>query len=143
MTNGWHLVREERTGWRDERLSARHRRWGWDCPMLDIDFIGLEYDTGEPCVVVEYKHENAQLASPNHPSYRALRSLGTRAGVPVLGVRYADDFSWYRVTPLNAEAREYVTSQEQMAEPDYVALLYRIRGRDMPSDLFDLAPIDL
>ena len=34
-------VRPERTGWRDEKLSQRHRMWGWDCPAVDIDFLLL------------------------------------------------------------------------------------------------------
>lgn len=38
----------ERTGWRDERLSRRHREWGFDCPMVDCDFIAVEFDHKEP-----------------------------------------------------------------------------------------------
>lgn len=37
-------VAEERNGWRDERISKRHRQWGRDCPAVDIDFLMLEYD---------------------------------------------------------------------------------------------------
>lgn len=31
-------VRKERTEWRDLSLSKRHRRWGWDCPAVDLGF---------------------------------------------------------------------------------------------------------
>ena len=32
-------VRQERSGWRDMRLSERHRRWGWNCPAVDLDHL--------------------------------------------------------------------------------------------------------
>ena len=32
-------VRAERTHWRDEALSERHRLWGYDCPAVDVDFL--------------------------------------------------------------------------------------------------------
>ena len=48
-------VKQERTNWRDEALSQRHRQWGWNCPGLDLDFVFLEYDKGRAVAVVEYK----------------------------------------------------------------------------------------
>jgi hypothetical protein len=46
----------ERTGWRDESVSRRHRKWGFDCPATDLDFMLLEYNHGAPVAVVDYKH---------------------------------------------------------------------------------------
>ena len=54
-------VRAERTGWRDEELSQEHRKWGFDCPTVDIDFLMLEYDTGRASALVEYKNEHAKF----------------------------------------------------------------------------------
>ena len=129
-------VRLERTGWRDLSLSQRHRRWGWDCPAVDLDFLFLEYDRGEPVALVEYKHELAAIQYPSHPTYQAMRRLGTRAGIPVFGVRYAGDFSWWRVSPLNELAKQWVVAQTEMTEAGYVSLLYLIRGRSVPDGLF-------
>jgi len=130
-------VRRERTNWRDERISKRHRqRWGWDCPALDLDFLLLEYDRGKAVALVEYKNEQAATAHSTHPSYRALIDLGNRAGIPVFGVRYADDWSWWRVTPLNDMAKRWVPRQARMTEREWVTLLYRIRGYDVPAALF-------
>lgn len=134
-------VRRERTGWRDEAISKRHRAWGWDCPALDIDFLLLEYDSGKPVALIEYKHEQAELAYPSHPSYRALIELGNTSNMPVFGVRYSADLTTYRVTPLNARAKVAVPARVEMTEREYVELLYRIRGRKMPVDLFDEGPI--
>jgi len=130
-------VREERTSWRDERLSERHRHWGWDCPALDIDFLLIEYDKGKAAGLVEYKHEKAARQYAKHKSYQALIDLGNRAGLPVLVVRYADDFSWWRVVPLNKIAETFVPRVEQMTESEYVELLYRIRGYIAPPSVVD------
>lgn len=128
-------VREERSGWRDLTLSQRHREWGWDCPAVDLDFLLLEYDKGKASALVEYKHEDAAPVRMVHPTMRALQDLSDRAGLPALVVRYADDFSLFRVTPLNELAREWVSERTTMTEQEYVALLYRIRGRELPPDI--------
>jgi len=128
-------VKQERTGWRDLRLSQRHRRWGWDCPAVDLDFIFLEYDRGKATAIVEYKHENAPPQYYTHPTYMALVDLGTRAGVPVFACRYADDFSWYLPTPLNPQAKKWLSAETRMTEADWVTLLYRIRGYALPASV--------
>ncbi len=134
-------VKQERTGWRDMALSQRHRRWGWDTPAVDLDFLFLEYDRGKAVALVEYKHENAALQYRTHPTYQAMIDLGNRAGIPVFGVRYASDFSWWRVVPLNAKAREYVPQHVTMSEREWVTLLYHIRGYELPETVFDFADV--
>ena len=129
-------VREERTGWRDEALSRRHREWGWDCPMLDIDFLVVEYDSGKAIALIEYKHEMSPEQRSSHPSYQALIDLGNKAGMPVFAVRYAEDFSWWRIVPLNSEARG-VTEVTTLTEREYVALLYKLRGRFIPLEVLE------
>jgi hypothetical protein len=134
-------VRAERSGWRDLSLSQRHRKWGWDCPAVDLDFLFLEYDRGKASALVEYKHENAAPQYASHPTYQAMIDLGDRAGIPVFGVRYAADFSWWRVTPLNTEAKRVLPSRREMTEEEWVALLYRVRGHEMPADLFSYSKV--
>lgn len=130
-------VKQERTGWRDLSLSQRHRRWGWDCPAVDLDFLFLEYDKGRAVALVEYKHENAQPQYPTHPTYQAMIDLGNRAEVPVFGVRYADDFLWWKVTGLNSIARVFMPLQKTLDEREWVTLLYHLRGYEPPETLFD------
>ena len=116
-------------------LGKRHRVWGWDCPALDIDFLAIEYDQGEPVALVEYKMPGA-LMKPSHPSIRAARSLADRASVPFFVVRYDPvDWSWWMVNPLNEKAREYIPERRLMSEVDYVGMLYHLRGKDIPQDL--------
>lgn len=121
-------VRKERTSWRDEALSRRHRLWGWDCPAVDIDFLMLEYDGGKATALVEYKNEFAAPQYASHPSYRALIDLGDRAQVPVFACRYSADFTKWHVTPLNYYATEFCPARTTLTENQWVALLYKTRG---------------
>jgi hypothetical protein len=127
----------ERTGWRDERISRRHRQWGWDCPAVDIDFLMLEYDRGQPAALVEFKHERAGVIRISHPSVQAITNLGTRAAIPAFTCRYADNFSWYYCTPLNDAARALLPKATRLSEREWVELLYRCRGRTLPKHLSD------
>ena len=128
-------VRKEVLGFRDAALSERHRLWGWDCPAMDMDFVMVEYDNGRATALVEYKHENARPQYPTHPSYRALVDMGDKAGIPVFAVRYAENFSWWLVMPLNAKAVEQIGGRRTMSEAEWVETLYRTRGREMPADV--------
>lgn len=130
-------VKEERTGWRDLRLSQRHRRWGWNCPAIDLDFVLLEYDRGKAVAIVEYKHEKAPLQFPSHPSYQALINLGDRAELPVFACRYADDFSWWSAVPLNRVAKMLLPTRAKMTEQEWVNFLYKVRGYSPPAGLFE------
>lgn len=136
-------VRNERTGWRDEGLSNRHRMWGWDCPAVDLDFLMLEYDRGKASAIVEYKNEHAKKQSFAHPTYQAMADLADRAGIPALFCRYKDDFSLWRVTPLNDEAKKYVAANTDLTEKEWVRLLYRIRGHEVPQKVLDGMDIEL
>jgi len=136
-------VAEERTGWRDQRLSARHRRWGWDCPGFDIDWLFVEYDNCKATALVEYKHEYAKPQTPTTATYKALIDLGDRAGIPVFAVRYADNFSWWRVVSLNDYARKFVPKKIEITEIEWVRLLYKVRGRELPEDFFIDAELEI
>lgn len=130
-------VRKERTGWRDESLNQRHRMWGWDCPAIDIDLLFLEYDRGKATALIEYKNEHAGPQKASHPSYRALIDLGTKASLPVFAVRYADDFAWFKVTPLNDIAFVRLPDRAEFTESEYVKFLYSLRGYEVPQAVLD------
>ena len=130
-------VREERTGWRDEQISRRHRRWGYDCPAIDIDFLLMEYDRGRASALVEYKHQRAQELQTSHPSVEAFVDLANAANIPAVVCRYADDFSWWFPSPLNEKARHYIGEPKRLSESEWVTLLYQMRGRSFPKELED------
>ena len=129
------MTAHERTGWRDQQVSARHRRWGFNCPAVDLDFLMVEYHLGVPVAVVEYKHHlnrDGDQINLEHPTYRALGSLAdatTAKPLPFLVVRYWPDTWAMRVRPVNARAREFLLDGwTDMTERQYVAGLYRMRN---------------
>ena len=124
----------ERSGWRDQRVSQRHRQWGYDCPALDVDFLMLEYDTGKVVALVEFKHERAAPVNAGHPSMRAICDLAVRADIPAFVCRYGDDLSWWYPSPLNDQARAFLPEAKHLSEREWVELLYRLRGRKLPSE---------
>lgn len=122
-------MKDERTGWRDSKLSERHRTWGVNCPAVDIDLLMLEYNKGKASAIVEYKNEHAQEQRQDHPSYRALKDLADRANLPAFAVRYADDFSWWRVVALNARACDFMPANPAvMDETEWRETLWRTRN---------------
>lgn len=129
-------VAKERSHWRDERISLEHRKWGFDCPAADIDWLVVEYDCAKIRALIEYKHERAMPSYPSNPNNRAIKDLADRAGVPFFAVRYTHDLYWYTMTPLNERAKKYLpVGPEKLSKPEYVAVLYAIRDRRMPVDL--------
>jgi hypothetical protein len=131
-------VRQERTGWRDLELSQRHRKWGWDCPAVDLDFLFLEYDKGKAVAVVEYKNEHAKTQYASHPTYQAMIDLGNRANVPVFACRYTDDFCQWKVIALNDLSREKLGDRRKtMTEAGWVSFLYELRGYKCPQSVID------
>ncbi len=139
----------ERTGWRDQAISQRHRKWGVSCPAVDLDFLLVEYNLGAPIALVEYKHERAYLPDPRHATYRALRNLCDHYSpdpLPFLVAFYWPDCWAFRVHPMNDTAREGYAEEECMTEREYVARLYGLRKlaitRQVLSTLNDrLAPV--
>lgn len=131
------MSREERTGWRDEDMSNRHRTWGHNCPMVDVDFLALEYDLAEPVALVEYKATD--MLPFAHASYKALRKLAQgykNKGIPFFVVRYWHwgDEKWaFEVYPQNKAAYAYMHQHqpdyagEMMTEKQWVTILYHLR----------------
>ena len=111
-------VRQERTGWRDESISARHRHWGFNCPAVDLDFLIVEYNVGKPVGLIEYKHNKARMPIIEHPTYRALSTLadGYREPLPFLVAFYWPDIWAFRLLPINETAQEHFYSGETLCE---------------------------
>lgn len=122
-------VRQERTGWRDQKISERHRMWGYNCPAVDLDFLVVEYNVGKPVGLVEYKHEGAAMPNFNHPTYRALSELANAANLPFLIAFYNNTQWWFKVFPVNTRAKAIFTSSETLSEKEYVTALYKMRSR--------------
>ena len=125
-------VRSERTGWRDEWISNRHRAWGWDCPMVDIDFLAAEYDQAKVVAVIEYKAAGAPIHDFTKANYRTLIGMSETLKVPFAVVRYHPTQSLFYVIPGNDRAKFAFTNQKIISEFEYVEQLYRLRKRETP-----------
>ncbi|MBQ4430877.1 MAG: hypothetical protein II877_05190, partial [Synergistaceae bacterium] len=79
----------------------------------------------------------------SHPTYQAMINLGDRAGIPVIACRYSDDFSKWRVVPLNTKAREFIPERVELDEASWVRLLYKIRGREISDDILEGMKIEI
>jgi len=134
----------ERTGWRDEKISRRHRKWGFNCPAVDLDFTMVEYNLGKAVALVEYKHINARIPDIRHATYRALKDLADNygdIGLPFFISFYDPDGWTFEVWPINDMAKrtcnEYLERKMSLlytelypcTELDYVTFLYRLRSR--------------
>lgn len=145
----------ERTGWRDHRISLRHRMWGTAPTAIDIDqmigcpdlgFVLLEYTDGKAKALIEYKHEYARPMSTRliHKKYAALIDLCSnrvKGDIPLFIVRYTDDFRDWKIRPLNSAAAVCVNSgvdkDVYMTEREFVELLYRLHGCNPSREYFD------
>lgn len=140
-------TRKERTGWRDQKISQRHRDWGFNCPAVDLDFLMVEYNLGKPVGLVEYKHYLARPPNMKHATYRALGELADCAGLPFLIAFYWPETWAFRVFPANEFARKHFTNPELMTERQFVQRLYRLRqltlARELGDKLNDVLPTDI
>lgn len=139
-------VRAERTGWRDQKISERHRSWGFNCPAVDLDFLVVEYNVGKPVALVEYKHFRARKPVIDHPTYRAIKFLadGHNEGpLPFMVSFYWPECWAFRVYPINEIARQHFTEGEAVTEREYVSRLYRMRRLKLTQTISDLLLDDL
>lgn len=132
-------VAKERTHWRDEWISERHRDFGWDVPMVDIDcvelstqceadmeaFKTLEYNHGVPVAIIEYKEYHAQV-NLKHPSINALKWMADKCEIPFFVTIYYKEHHCFYVIPMNDIAAKF-TGINIFNEQNYVKLLYSLR----------------
>lgn len=137
-------TRLERTQWRDEAFSRRHREWGFDCPCTDVDFLLIEYHIAEPVAMVEYKHHRADFPKLKQAGYRALHRLAERADLPLMMVFYWPDIWAFRAYPMNDLAKVHFQYGERLTEREYVARLHRMRrlvlSKEMMKKLNNVLP---
>lgn len=128
-------VREERTQWRDQWISQRHRMWGTDCPAADIDFLAVEYNLAVPVAIVDYKAFQPRDIDLKGASFRALSWLADMAGIPFMVVFYDTNTAVFTVLPVNGAAKRLYREYQVMSEQEYVASLYTLRKRSIPMSL--------
>lgn len=131
-------VRAERTNFRDQQISNRHRKYGFDSPAVDLDFILVEYDQRKACALIEHKCFTAarKAVHPNNPAFQPMTGLADNSKIPSLLAIYWPEFWGYWVYPLNDVAMKYITGWTDFTEREYVELLYKIRNRIVPKKVY-------
>jgi len=138
------MTSNERTGWRDENLSLRHRKWGKACYAVDIDFLVVEYGSESPAALIEYKHYFAQRSDITHSNYKVLSKLAERARIPFCIAIYYPDVWAFNVIPVNERAMKYFNESIIYTEKQFVEILYKMKSRiiqeEIINDLNDSIP---
>lgn len=127
---------EERSNWRDEEISARHRTWGFNVPAVDADFVLVEYDRATPAAIVDYKHRQRSEWTGDRANLAALGKLYGPDGnqLPFIVAQYDPDTWCFMAHPINAAG---TASCDQhglpygtvVNEDTWVGYLYALRGR--------------
>lgn len=134
----------ERHGKRDNTISEKHRRWGYNVPAVDIDFLLIEYDQAKAQALIEYRHANGTIRQDT--SIKAITDLANRASLPffIVQYRYATDDgtlwkehtvdtpAFFRIITCNQLATELwftLDVDTWLTEDEYVVWLHKIRGR--------------
>jgi hypothetical protein len=123
-------------------LSDRHRLWGYDIPVVDLDFVN--YDNGLPIAIIEYKNEHGvplklfQEARSRRP-LGVISTLSNLAKLPFFICRYSDDFSMFKLRAMNDLAGAILSETTMFDEVGYVDFLYRLgeRKRRIPRHVRD------
>lgn len=128
----------ERTGWRDQAISTKHRDWGLSAEAYDLDFLLIECKRAVPVALIEYKHKMARPCKKTDPQYRALIELSNRADLPAFNVRYEifpnSHDCLYSITPLNVFASNHNPPKGEVNELEYMKFLHGLRGTSIPAD---------
>lgn len=124
----------ERSGWRDQELSRRHRRWGFNCPAVDLDFLMVEYHLGVPVAIVDYKHwrhHEGDDINIDHPNYVAAGNLYSPSGeqLPLFVARYWPEVWAIRALAVNDAAKRWLGegAWRSMTERQWVTGLHKLR----------------
>lgn len=136
VPKGRYPVKAERSHWRDEAISARHREWGFDCPAVDVDFLAVEYNAGMPVALVEYKVVGTPV-DLKQPSLKAIATLANKAKVPFFLAWYSRDGWWFDVQPMTQLTGKYVPARKIFTEREWVCLLYALRGLKTPIPVWE------
>ena len=133
MSFNYSKTRLERTQWRDQKLSERHRKWGFNCPAIDIDFLMIEFHVGKPIAIVDYKRYTGSIKNLNQKSINAISTLANNSNIPFFVVFYWDNIWAFQITAINNIAKNIlqqhkIDKNKILTEQQYVSFLYKLRN---------------
>ena len=121
----------ERTHWRDEWISAEHRRWGDQLWWIDVDWCVIEYYGERPVLLVDYIRIKARpYLDPKNVGLKALGWLASCGRIPFIIALYDADAlpePSFEIIPINKIAKKNFGNGRVMGRREYVTLLYELR----------------
>ena len=135
----------EKTGKRNLHYSLRHRKYGWQLKMYDLDCVEYHHETHMPVCVIETKYGLVNNLDFNDDQFECHYNLAQKLEVPFFCLIYypfgedgklldADqDHSklshiQYRVYGVNEKGRNCFPNAKSLTELDWVRELYKLRG---------------
>lgn len=144
--NNWKIgLKNKNTLWDYEIISHRHRDYGWDVPVVDIDFI--YFKNSKPIALIEYKEDSSTFnldESINHPTIKALNSLTISSSykIPFFLVRYTSyekEINTFVIFPVNKKAKEIVSNSLSLSREEYFSFVRNLeKDIDKKSDVKEL-----
>lgn len=131
-------MRKHDTGWRDSMLTVRHAHYGYEAPAPGMKLPMIEYDKGEPLALISYLSRAMTLPTGDDVTraYHAMSQLHRPTGeqLPFMTAQYDPRTWWFRVFGHNKAAHDFLGTRDwvTMSERQFVANLYRLRGRYVP-----------
>lgn len=139
----------ERSGWRDEKLSRRHRTWGRDIAVTNLDFIAspetmIDEETNSvfaeiwyrrPVLITDYKSMKPTAVDWDTAALGCLQFMANQCKCAITVVFYSPNYWWFYVVPGNEIADRLYKGGGYLTEFQYVLSLYQLRGIAMPSHI--------
>lgn len=127
---------QEMTFKRDMSFHIARRRFGYNLPATDIDF--LEYDNKQPVLLWEAKSTRSGWRNGKRTaSMEAQWNLAMRAEIPYRIVEHNEDWSIVSVCNVSDwnKGLPVIESEQEMTLREFVTWLYEKRGRDIELEL--------
>lgn len=142
-------TKEEQLGYRDLHYSERHRQYGSNNFMFDVDSIECHWQTKLPVAMIELKHGNIYSIDFMDTEFQCLQKIATALELayqtPYFCVVYYNfnvcgnlvdgdqDYKFithrqYYVIPLNSFATNFITEPKMLGERTYRQLISFFRG---------------
>lgn len=130
------MSRPEMSFRRDMSFHVARRKFGYNIPATDIDF--LEYDNLEPVLLWEAKSTRSQWRSGVRTASMVVQwKLARMANVPYAVVEHNDDWSMLIVCEVDdwEDKVPIIVNEQKMTLKQFVTWLYEIRDREIESEL--------
>jgi len=93
----------------------------------------VEFHTGKPVAIIDYKRYTGSIKNLNQKSIDAISTLANNSNIPFFVVFYWDDVWAFQITAINHIAKNIllqhkINENKILTEQQYVYFLYKLRN---------------